>query len=78
MAIERYGTHFGHTVVILEKVPKMTTVSSLKFLKFNRTYIPDNSILQATVFSFKKPLMKKYSAQVTLLETLNLSIKTLS
>ena len=42
------------------------------------TYIPDNSILQATVFSFKKPLMKKYSAQVTLLETLNLSIKTLS
>ena len=44
----------------------------------HKTYIPDNSILQATVFSFKKPLMKKYSAQVTLLETLNLSIKTLS
>ena len=43
-----------------------------------KTYIPDNSILQATVFSFKKPLMKKYIAQVTLLETLNLSIKTLS
>ena len=49
-----------------------------KFKESVRPYIPDNSILQATVFSFKKPLMKKYSAQVTLLETLNLSIKTLS